>query len=198
MDTARASGRLGGRLTDVVLREIRFGRVWRANACRLVEERDGAVVLWSPRGSVRWLPLDGEGNEIRIPRPDWRLGERPTVWDSLALLRPGARHSLWLFWTNDAFSHWYVNFERHLGRSPIGLDYVDDKLDLVVDADGSWRLKDEDELEQAHAAGLLDAAEVRREAERILADPPWPTGWESWRADPAWPPPRFPGGWDVV
>ena len=198
MVPARASRRLGGRLTDIVLREIRFGRVWRANACRLVEERDGLAVLWSPRGGTRILPLDEAGEEIRIPRPDWRLGERPTAWDSLALFRPGARHSLWLFWVEGRFTHWYVNFERHLGRSPVGWDYLDDKLDLVVDADGSWRLKDEDELEQAHAAGLLDAAEVRAEAERILADPPWPTGWEDWRPDPDWPPPRFPDGWDSV
>jgi Protein of unknown function (DUF402) len=185
-------------VTDVVLREIRFGRVWRANACRLVEERDGRAVLWSPRGVPRMLPLDETGAEIRIPRAEWRLGARPTVEDSLALFTPGARHSLWLFWAEDRFSHWYVNFERHLGRSPVGWDYVDDKLDLVVDAAGRWRLKDEHELEQAHAAGLLDAAEVRAEAERILADPPWPTGWEDWRPEPGWPPPRLPDGWEAV
>jgi uncharacterized protein len=184
--------------SDVVLREIRFGRVWRANACRLVEERDGLVVLWSPRGVVRMLPLDEAGGEIRIPRPGWHLGERVTPDESLVLFEPGALHSLWLFWVDSLFSHWYVNFERHLGRSAVGWDYVDDKLDLIVGPDGSWRLKDEDELAAAHAAGFLDAAEVRAECERVLADPPWPTGWEEWRPDPSWPAPRFPAGWDVV
>ena len=185
-------------MTDVVLREVHFGRVWRANACRLVEERDGLLALWSPHGVARKLPLDDDDNEIRLPRAEWRLGERLTLMDSLALFRPGARHSLWLFWAEGEFRHWYVNFERHLGRSPVGWDYVDEKLDLVVDASGDWRLKDEDELEQAAALGLLDAAAVRAEAERILADPPWPTGWENWRPDPEWPPPRFPEGWDAV
>jgi uncharacterized protein len=185
-------------VTDVVLREIRFGRIWRANVCRLVEERDGLVALWSPRGITRMLPLDDQGVEIRIPRPEWRLGSRLTPSDSLVLMRPGSRHSLWLFWTEGRFTHWYVNFERHLGRTPFGWDYVDDKLDLIVAADGTWRLKDEDELAEAHAAGLLDADEVRAEAERVLADPPWPTGWESWRPDPAWPSPALPEGWDVV
>jgi hypothetical protein len=184
--------------SDVVLREIRFERVWRANATRFVAERDGLVALWSPRGVMRRLPLDEEGSEIRIPRRDWRLGERVTPDESLVLFRPGARHSLWLFWVEGAFSHWYVNFERHLGRSPVGWDYVDDKLDLIVLADGTRRLKDEDELAQADAAGFLDAAEVRAECERVLADPPWPTGWEEWRPDPSWPAPRFPEGWDVV
>ena len=185
-------------MTDVVLREIRFGRVWRANVCRLVEERNGLLVLWSPRGIARRLPLDDAGDEIRIPRAEWRLGERPTVWDSLGLFRPGERHSLWHYWVDGRFTHWYVNFERHLGRSPVGWDYVDDKLDLVVEPTGEWRLKDEGELEQAHAAGLLDAAAVRAEAQRLLADPPWPTGWEEWHPEPGWEIPTLPAGWDEL
>jgi hypothetical protein len=184
--------------SDVVLREIRFGRVWRANVCRLVEEREGLVALWSPSGIRRFLPLDEAGAEIRIPRAEWRLGERLTVEDSLVLFQPGARHSVWLYWLDGAFSHWYVNFERHLGRSAVGWDYVDDKLDLIVRADGSRYLKDEDELEAAHGAGLLDAAQVRAECARVLADPPWPTGWEEWRPDPSWPAPAFPDAWDRV
>ena len=46
--------------------------------------------------------------------------------------------------------------------------------------------------------GLLDSDEVRAEAERVLAAPPWPTGWEAWRPDPSWPAPALPDGWDVV
>jgi hypothetical protein len=91
-----------------------------------------------------------------------------------------------------------VNFERLLGRGPRTIDYVDDKLDLVVLPDRSVRWKDEDELEQAAALGLLDGDEVRAEAERVLAAPPWPTGWEAWRPDPSWPAPALPDGWDVV
>nr|MBA2475753.1 DUF402 domain-containing protein [Actinomycetota bacterium] len=60
------------------------------------------------------------------------------------------------------------------------------------------RWKDEDELDEAASLGLLDAAAVRAEAERVLADPPWPTGWEQWRPDPSWPAPRLPAGWDEV
>jgi len=68
--------------TDVALREIRYGRVWRANACRVVEERDDLVVLWSPPGIARIIPVDAHGAEIRIPRSEWELGERLTVLDS--------------------------------------------------------------------------------------------------------------------
>jgi predicted RNA-binding protein associated with RNAse of E/G family len=122
-----------------------------------------------------------------------------TTLQSLVLVRPDSRHSLWLQWERDwRFRHWYVNLDRRLGRGERTVDYVDDKLDLVVAPDGSVRWKDEDELEQAARLGLLDAAAVRAEAERVVADPPWPTGWEDWRPDPEWPPPRLPDGWDVV
>jgi predicted RNA-binding protein associated with RNAse of E/G family len=118
---------------------------------------------------------------------------------ALFLVRPGTRYSLGVFFgTDGAFSHWYVNLERDVRRTSLGVDYVDEKLDLVVARDGSVRWKDEDELAQAAEIGLLDADEVRAEAERVLADPPWPTGWESWRPDPAWPRPSLPEGWDVV
>jgi hypothetical protein len=36
---------------NVALREIRFGRVWRANAYRLVEERDDLLVRESDAGA---------------------------------------------------------------------------------------------------------------------------------------------------
>jgi hypothetical protein len=186
--------------TDVALREIRFGRVWRANAYRLVAERDGLLVLWSPSGSERFLPVDSAGVELRIPRDEpWVLGTRTTEQHALSLVRPGARHSVTLHWSPEwRFLYWYVNLERWLGRGRRTIDYVDEKLDLVITPDGSVGWKDEDELEQAAALGLLDGDEVRAEAERVLAAPPWPTGWEAWRPDPSWPAPVLPDGWDVV
>jgi hypothetical protein len=30
----------------------------------------------------------------------------------------------------------------------------------------------------------------------VLAERPWPTGWEDWRPDPQWSPPSLPEGWD--
>lgn len=183
---------------DVVLRDVWDGRVWRANVFRLVEERADVTALWAPRGIHRWIPVDAAGREIRIPQAEWTLAPRTTAEESLTLVRPRAAHSLWLMWdAHGRFSHWYVNFEEPLGRSPLGFDYRDWKLDLIVSADGTMRWKDEDELEEAHRRGLLDAGAVRAEAERVLADPPWPTGWEAWRPDPVWPAPSFPSGWDL-
>ena len=183
---------------NVAHRETWRGRVWRIAALRLVEERDGLSVLWHPEGSPVLRPVAG-GRELRIPGDtDWTLEHRPASTEGLGLVRPGTRYSLWLMFRGGVFAQWYVNFEREsVRRGPI-FEIVDEKLDLVVDADGTAHLKDEDELAAAARAGHLDETDVRRELERVLANPPWPTGWEAWRPDPAWAPPELPPGWDVV
>jgi predicted RNA-binding protein associated with RNAse of E/G family len=183
---------------DVALREIHHGRVWRANPCRLVGESNSEVALWSPAGITRKLPVDETGREIRIPVADWILGEDVTRHDFLCLHYPRRAYSLWLCWGDGHFEYWYVNLEQPLGRSRVGWDYVDHKLDLIALPDGRVEWKDEDELAQAAAVGLLDEAEIRADAEAVLAARPWPTGWEDWRPDPAWPLPQLPEGWDVV
>jgi predicted RNA-binding protein associated with RNAse of E/G family len=78
---------------------------------------------------------------------------------------------------------------------------MDWQLDLLIEPDGTVHWKDEDHLEQALELGILDSAEVRHareEAERVLEEWPFPTGWEGWAADPAWPLPELPDKWNVV
>jgi hypothetical protein len=53
-----------------------------------------------------------------------------------------------------------------------------------------------DELEAADRLGLVDAKAVRAEAQHVLAKPPWPTGWESFRPDWDWTDTDLPEGWD--
>jgi len=186
-------------VTDVALREVWLGRVWRIVSCRVLEDSNERIVLWLPRGSAGRFPARADGSEIRIPANEWRLADRPARRDSLAVFRAAARHSIWHFWADDgSFAHWYVNFEQPLRRTPVGFDFQDKKLDLIVEPSGAWRWKDEDELETAARVGLVDADEVRAEGARVLADWPFPTGWESWRPDPAWLLPKLPDGWDVV
>ena len=183
-------------MVDIALRDIWFGRVWRAHAARVVEERDDLIVVWMPPGSEDRLPVGPDGTVLRIPQHEWRLVAEESRREALALIRPGTAHSLWLFFHGGELECWYVNFEQPACRSAAGVDYADWKLDLIVEPDGRRRWKDEDELEHAAALGLLDADEVWAEAERVIADPPWPTGWEDWRPDPSWPAPRLPDGWD--
>jgi hypothetical protein len=62
-------------------------------------------------------------------------------------------------------------------------------------------VKDEDELAEQVELGCFtaeEAAAARAEGERVLAEWPFPTGWEDWRPDPSWPVPELPVVWDVV
>ncbi len=182
-------------MSDAVWRDVHHGRVWRAQACRVVEESAQTIALWMPAGSPGKVPAGG----IRIPGDDWELEDTAPGRDQICIARPGRAHSIYVFWGDDGeFTHWYVNFEQPLRRSPVGFDTFDEKLDLIVSRDGTYRWKDEDELEQAAAAGLLDADAVRAEAQRVLSEWPFPTGWEDWRPDPAWPIPQLPPGWERV
>jgi hypothetical protein len=68
-----------------------------------------------------------------------------------------------------------------------------------------WQWKDEDELEQAVAYGVVapsHAEEIRTEGERVAAmierwEPPFSDGWERWHPDPAWPLPQLPPDWNA-
>jgi predicted RNA-binding protein associated with RNAse of E/G family len=119
------------------------------------------------------------------------------------LARPGVGYSTSLIWDASwTLREWYVNFEQPLRpRSPIGFDYVDLALDLVVRPDGTHELLDEDELEEALERCVLtkdDAEAAYADAAKLIAEWPFPTGWENWRPDPDWEPPSLPAGWDVV
>jgi hypothetical protein len=193
-DLEEATGQKAG--SEVVLRDVWFGRTWRANAARVVEDGPRLTALWMPKGAPALYPADSNGAEVRIPTAERTLAERPTTRNALALLRPAARHSIWLFWdAAGTFDYWYVNFERTLGWSGRCFDIVDEKLDLIVAPDGALRWKDEDELEHAAALGLLEAEAVRAEAERVVETWPFPTGWEPFEPDPEWRVPHFPTGW---
>jgi hypothetical protein len=181
----------------VALRDIWFGEVWRASPAIVVEDGADVTAVCLLPGSEHLFPVDGDGSEIRLPRPgaarELRRGRRIV----LALYPATAPWSIWHFYGHDGtFDHWYVNFEQRLGRGPANLDYVDHKLDLIVQRDETLEWKDEDELEEAGRLGLLDASAVRRDAERVVRERPWPTGWEEWRPDPSWPAPALPEGWD--
>ena len=181
----------------VALRDIWFGAVWRAVAGFVVEETPERSVFWIPAGSESAYPVDDGGNEIRIPRPEFRHATRRTKGPVVVVCDEGAPWTIWLFFREvGAFDRWYVNFERYLGRSPHAYDCADHKLDLIVRPGDQLEWKDEHELAEAASLALVDAAEIRRDAELILASHPWPTGWEDYAPDPEWGVPELPAGWD--
>ncbi len=130
---------------------------------------------------------------VATPRPlHGSLGSddppTPVVWREhhvLAVTRPHDAHSLWLMWTPTwEFRCWYVQLQSPIVRRPNAIETMDHALDAVIEPDGKWHWKDEDDFVEAQRLGVFtpeEAAAVRREGERVIADRLWITGWERWR-----------------
>jgi Protein of unknown function (DUF402) len=151
---------------------------------------------------VLWLPPRGKyaiGNDLF---GDWTYQHRVSKRGQLRVTRPGDPFSVFLFMHDDgSLRGWYVNLERPQVRTPHGFDYEDDLLDVWIAVGAEPELLDEDELEEAVRLGFFSeerAAEIRANAERVIAEPPWPTGWEDWKAEAGWQAPDLPPGWDVL
>ena len=194
---------------QIVLREVWRGKVWTGRPVTIVQDGSDLLALYMAAGA-RWKrPVDQDGCFLRLAPGEWALAGERWSTELLRLVTPGAAHSVILLWTEgfNELKFWYVNLEEPLRRTSLGFDYMDQVLDIVISADRSeWRWKDEDELEEALALGLITpekARELRIEGERVIEQmqsgrPPFNGGWESWRPDPAWPIPELPAGWDVV
>jgi len=187
-----------------LLRFVRFGKVRKAFPHIVVEDSPELVASYLPVGTPTKAPVS-EGRPIRGQADrDWELcDDRWHTVNELALVRWGTGHQVELLWDPEtwAFKGWYVNIQEPLRRSSLGFDTDDLALDIWVEPDGSWRWKDEDELDALVEAGRFtpeEAGEIRAEGERVVAARPWPTGWEDWRPDPAWRIPQLPHGWDAV
>jgi uncharacterized protein len=187
----------------VLLRTIVTGRVREALPLTFVAQEGDRLALYCAPGTPRMRPTTSIRDDTLASYEDgwdhfadvWR--DNHVLW----LVRPTDPYALLLFWNGDwEFLGWYLNLQDPLRRVPLGFDTREHFLDVVIDPDGSWQWKDEDELERAVELGLFtphDASAARAAGERVLAERPWPTGWEDWRPDPQWPPPSLPQGWDT-
>jgi Protein of unknown function (DUF402) len=160
----------------------------------VVADGSDHTVLWLPPGSTYAI-----GDALF---GDWKFEERLLRRGQLRVTRPDEAFSVFLFTNHDGtLRGWYVNLEAPQQRTELGFDYEDELLDIWVPVGAEPELLDEDELEEAVRRGFFSterAAEIRANGERVLADPPWPTGWEDWQPDPAWQVPVLPHGWDEL
>ncbi len=193
----------------VTLREIWRGRIWTARAVTVVEDADDRLMFHVPPG-IRWkCPVASGGHGwMRVPEERWTLGDR--VWERkhvLSFAWPDVSHAVLAYWDDEwSFLGWYINLQTPLSRTAIGFDFMDHMLDIEVQPDGSWRLKDEEELEEwVRRGGIteLDAHTIRQEAQRAIVRletglPPFDEPWQDWRPDPSWRVPELSPGWDVA
>jgi uncharacterized protein len=168
-------------------RSVYDGRVRWAFPHRVIED-DGEflVVYLAPGTNGVTMGRDSDGRYLER----WVRGDAPHAhtWIGggvLKLVRRGDAHTVELFWDEEwNFRGWYVNLQAPITEGDGTVDTTDWALDIVVDPDGTWHWKDEDDFAEAQALGVFtpgEAAAVRAEGERVIAARPWPTGWENWR-----------------
>lgn len=189
----------------VALREIWNGRVWSARAAIVVEDREDQTTFFVPAEAMRMAAVR-DGAMLRIPQDGFELAPRTSgEAPALSFGWPDRWHGTLLFFLPDGRPrNWYVNLQEPLRRTDVGFDYLDLKLDVIVEMEGSWLWKDEDELAEAIAQGLVpaeDEARLRAEGERAVRrivdrEPPFDRDWRTWSPDPDWPAPALPDGWD--
>jgi hypothetical protein len=176
----------------IAVRHVWRDRIFLASAQIVVQDEPDLLATWLAPGAEYKRP------ELRDELPyEQPLVDRP--WKApgvLVLTRTGAAHSVTVY----PELGWYVNLQEPLRRMHVGFDTADHLLDLWRLPSGDWRWKDEHELEDSVARGYLsavDAEDIRAEGERVIAADAFPTGWEDFEPDPAWPVPRLPTNWDA-
>jgi hypothetical protein len=189
----------------IVRREIWRGKPWMGTTVLVVD--DGPELLAS------YLP---PGAPFEFPDGKWPGGGRHPwhgrgTWEGngvLMLQRPGEAYAVWHFWHGPRrrFAGWYLNLQAPFRRTSVGFDTQDLELDIWVRADGSWRFKDEELLEERVRDGRFTASEIeeiRADGARIGAELDagrrwWSDDWTTWSPDPSWQPAPLPAGWELV
>ena len=196
---------------DVVVLRYRSidGRFRSGRPLRVIEHTDDRLVAYLAESTLVAMPVLADGRGLRdVPLDERWLHPRATQirpWsgtDVVMLFPRGRAYALWLFREAGTFRGWYVNLEDRHVFGDRTIDTRDGVLDIWVPAEtGEPQWKDEDELEAAALQGRVtpeEAVAIRAEGERVLAERPWPTGWEHFRPDPSWSIPRLPDGWEAL
>ena len=193
----------------IVVRGVLKGKLWWVCPAYVVEDTPELLALFWPVGTPTRSPVkrptvqDELHNRIELEERNW------TDNDVLSLNTKRAAHSIQVMW--EAGTHklrcWYVHLQEPLRRTKIGVDTMDQMLDIVISPDrSSWHWKDEDEFNEAESIGVyspVKAASIRAEGERVVAmvqsnAPPFCDGWENWSPPVEWTIPMFPEGWEKM
>ena len=193
----------------IILRETWQGQVWTARPLTVVRDTPALLAFYMMPGTTYKHPRVLEDD--RVPGPDarwpWRLID--VTWyggGALYLSTPGAPYMVIGFRSGDntRLAHWYVNLQDPLRRTPLGFDYLDQELDIIVSPDlGDYRWKDEEGFAELQRLGRIDpakAARLRAVGERIIQERYAPDsffrqGWEQWSPPPHWTVPTLPLKW---
>jgi hypothetical protein len=179
----------------------------------VIEDTDERVALYMPEGTTLWR-WNVEADEPRPPRI--------TLGDSVRLFFPGKRFEVSLFYdagsgpgmaaryyfpgVNERFLGWKVDITSLFSRTKLGLDMIDEVLDICVRPDRSYDWRDEDEMAHLVKLGVYTAAEAKelyavgREVIAMVEahQPPFNGEWQTWRPAPDLAVGEIPQGWQYL
>jgi predicted RNA-binding protein associated with RNAse of E/G family len=203
--------------STAAVRGLVFGRVWVVRSVIVEHDTaDESAVLLLPGAQCafpEWYikkSNHGGANRSRwleILEKRWNL--QTVAWHTdrfLMVTSPGKYYSVYLVWNNatDRFVCYYVNFQLPYTRSRCGFDTFDLELDIVVEPNGRWHLKDETAYEEGIRTGVIQrewAAAIAKEKNAVITaiergDYPFDHHWRDYSVDSAWKPPCLPSGWE--
>jgi protein associated with RNAse G/E len=150
-------------------------------------------------GKRRW---DFKDESFKLEKYIWHTNRL------LLLIEPQKYYSTIYFWQDGSnkFLCYYINFQTPLKRSRSGFDTLDLELDIVVDPDYSWKIKDLDDYQKGIECGTILrgwAQEIEVAKDEIfdtIANRRYPlnNAWSNWKPDPNWSAPKLPANWDKV
>jgi predicted RNA-binding protein associated with RNAse of E/G family len=191
----------------IVMRGVLKGKLWWACPAYVVQDTPELLVLYWAVGTPTKSPVQRPSVEDELYN---RIQLHDRLWtdnDVLSLNPAGAAFSIEVMWeaSNHQLRGWYVHLQEPLRRTAIGVDTIDQMLDIVISPDQTrWYWKDEDELNQAEHIGVyspVKANAIRSAGQKVIRllqehASHFCDGWEDWLHPRGWTAPDFPEGWD--
>lgn len=180
----------------------------------VIADDERHLAVWLAPGTRMLHQVLADGAEIRTADGPSRFSapraQAVRTWQGsgiVAVFQPDTPFSVWFFESGSGSrDSYYVNIEAPIERSAWAITSQDRVLDIVVSAEGSFRFKDEDELELAAKAGLFSQSDIewiwRAADDAVKAVATWSfpfgAGYEQFVPDPDWPTPSLPSDadWD--
>ncbi|WP_432790265.1 DUF402 domain-containing protein [Brevibacterium sp. K11IcPPYGO002] len=181
----------------------------------VIADDENHLAVWLESGTRMLHHVLADGSGIRTADGPARFGAPRAQglkrWQGpgiVAVFQPETDYSVWFFENpgSPRRDSYYVNLEEPFTRFDRGILTSDHVLDIVVDSAGTYRLKDEDELEFARSAGMFSDEKVERiraAADSAIEDVrtwrfPFDSAYPDFQPDPDWPMPDLPAeaSWD--
>jgi len=192
----------------IIYRGLWKGSIYWALPVTVVQDSKDAIALYWPAGTPVKRPKTRATIEELSTKPYPEISD--SYWtdtDILLLCNEGKPYSINSMRSAESgeLLCWYVNIQAPLHRIDIGFETEDLLLDVVFQPDlSTWKLKDEDELDDALKLGLFDnqsVSEIRAAAEDAIKSitsgtSPVNSNWSSWTPPELWDIPEMPDIWD--